>query len=726
MKKAKKSIYSRLNMFSILLLSTLLPCFLATLLLGATFLPMMRTTAGNNDKAYEKALLYAVSGEFERLFDDAADAVSAVENSPWIHSLYLRVVEGKKPDGQTKKEVTNALNRACVRSELKSLSFKFYDSSVLYNNRSVVDDQLRYEQIYRDQIQYLFFPLEDQMPTWSSIRFGGAEYLLYQTPFRDIEGGRYKGEINVFFNSDTVVSALSRTADGQALAFRLTDLEGNVLWRHELAHPEQETVTLSQTSSNGRFVFCVDVPKTVHSQTRSAVLPSMLTTLLLSLAISAILSYLLSRAAYRPVQKIVDKFIGTDSSRYNEFVALERVFDKILEEKSEAELSLDQLRPIARQRILGSLLDGTAVLEDSVDSQLDHCQICFRHGRFNVIALMAPFSQVEGVEEESTELAMETLLEHLRGQLQLQAYLYYEGSDNYRILINYDSWDTLQSFISQLSSNCRGYFHKAAADERVFLGVGQVVFSAEEIYRAAEQADTALNVAVLNRLEQPMFYTEVAPELNYDYFYPVSEEVLLSRAITNCNTQTAKELLYAIIEENERRTTLDPKCLSLLYMDLSSTVVRSGQSLGISLPPAELKEGYISLDEIRQRVETMIDDICQQILVRRQKNMNGTEVQILAYIDEHIFDQDLSLNSVAERFGKSSAYISTLFKEQRGTNYNNYVNHQRVMRAVRLLTEDKLDVNTVYPMVGYVSLSTFRRNFNKYAKSNPGDVMEEE
>jgi len=161
-------------------------------------------------------------------------------------------------------------------------------------------------------------------------------------------------------------------------------------------------------------------------------------------------------------------------------------------------------------------------------------------------------------------------------------------------------------------------------------------------------------------------------------------------------------------------------------MDLSSTVARSGQSLGITLPPADIRESYISLEEIRQRVETMIDDICQQILVRRQKTMNSTEVQILAYIDQHLYDQDLSLNSIAERYHKSSAYISTLFKEQRGTNYNNYVNHHRIMRAVHLLTEEKLDVNTVYPMVGYVSLSTFRRNFNKYAKSNPGDIVGEE
>jgi len=270
--KKTRSIYNRFNMFSILLLSTLLPCFLATLLLGATFLPMMSKAAESNDKAYEKALLYAASNEFERLLDVADDAVSAVEDSSWIHPLYLNVIEGKTPSAREKKEVTHDLNKACVRNELKSLSFKFYDSSILYNNRSVVDDQLRFADVYRDQIQYLFFSLKDQTPTWSVVQFGGNEYLLYQTPFRDIEGGRYKGEVNLLMTSNSLGEALLRATDHQATAFRLLDSRGDCLWEYRAKAGEQSTVTLTQTSRNGKFVFGVDVPVSIHGQTKSTVL----------------------------------------------------------------------------------------------------------------------------------------------------------------------------------------------------------------------------------------------------------------------------------------------------------------------------------------------------------------------------------------------------------------------------------------------------------------------
>ena len=321
---------------------------------------------------------------------------------------------------------------------------------------------------------------------------------------------------------------------------------------------------------------------------------------------------------------------------------------------------------------------------------------------------------------------METLLTHLGNKHSVLAYLYCEDSDHYRILVNYQTWDDLHGYLSQMFNNCQTYFGRQTAGEGLYLGVGQAVFSAEEIYRADEQAVNALHIAALNKLEQPMFYSEVAQEISFDYFYPMSEELLLSRAITNCNTETAMMLLNSIIDENLSRTKLDPKCIGLLYMDLASTVSRSGQSLGISLAPINIPEAVIELEDIRHRVADMINKLCTEIVARRQKNTNNTEKQIFAFIDEHIFDPDLSLSGIAQHFNKSPAYISTIFKEQRGTNYNSYVNQTRIMRAVQLLSEEKMDVNTVYPMVGYVSISTFRRNFVKYAKTNPGEINRKE
>lgn len=720
--KEKRSLYNYLNVFETMLLSTLLPCFLATLLLAMVFLPMMNRAAEDNDNARAQVVLDALSNQFEDLHENIGEITDVIEHSSWIHPLYLDMLNGKVPGASTKKVIARDLNMACNRAGAKSASFKFYDSPVLYNNRGVVSDQELYLNLFKDNIQYLFYTSDTQTSSFSTTYFDGVHYLLYQSPFRDIDGGRNKGEINILFQSSYLGEKLSSAIGVDMASCYLEDLDGNKLWEYNTELYNEETVTLSQRSPHYPLNLCIEIPASVHNQSRNTVVPAMIATLAVSLVISVVLSYILTRATYQPIQQIMWKFVGKDVDANNEFLALEYVFDQILQEKTEAEHSLDRLLPIAQQKVLGTLLDGTAILGDSAESQLDHCHIQFNFERFNVISMEVPFSQLQEAEVEcAAELALETLLDHLSGQLPLKAHLYYKDSDHYQIIVNYRSWENLQSYISLLTANCRQYFQKYTLAEGVYMGVGQVVFSPNEIYRAAEQADTAINVAVLNRLNQPMFYNEVAPELNYEYFYPMSEEMLLSRAITNCNTETAKELLYGIIEENRRRPQLNPKCLWLLHTDLASTVARSGQSLGITLAPIDTKEVYIGLDEVKNRIETMIEDICNQIISRRQKNITNSEMRILNYIDEHIFDPDLSLNGVAERFGKSTTYISLLFKEQRGIHYNTYVNQTRILRAVQIMGEQNVDSNAVYPMVGYVSLSTFRRNFTKYAKSNPGE-----
>ena len=95
------------------------------------------------------------------------------------------------------------------------------------------------------------------------------------------------------------------------------------------------------------------------------------------------------------------------------------------------------------------------------------------------------------------------------------------------------------------------------------------------------------------------------------------------------------------------------------------------------------------------------------------------EEKILAYIDENLFHPFLSLEYVAQHFDKSSAYISSVFKKARGMRYVDYVNRCRVARAEDMLRKEGTRISDVCAAVGYVSLTTFRRNFIKYTGKLP-------
>ena len=130
----------------------------------------------------------------------------------------------------------------------------------------------------------------------------------------------------------------------------------------------------------------------------------------------------------------------------------------------------------------------------------------------------------------------------------------------------------------------------------------------------------------------------------------------------------------------------------------------------------------MTLEEICALVEGMIDQICSRIMAKKSNTLSHTEQKILEYIDAHVFDQDLSLNKVGEAFQLSSSHISNIFREHQDTNFNNYVNRARISRALQLMAEEGIDFYQVYPLVGYTNLSTFRRNYSKFAKQNPGTI----
>jgi len=522
---------------------------------------------------------------------------------------------------------------------------------------------------------------------------------------------------------ETLGKELTDASENHAQRFVLLE-DGEEVWTY--GEEAEHAVPLSLALEDSDLTLSMSIPRQISTQTRRQVMPTTLLVLMLSLLVSLVLSYLLSRFTYKPIQTVVERFAQGKKTTGNELLALQQVFEKLLDEKSLAEDSLAHLRPMARQKLLSGLLDGTAFLEDSVEDQMRYCRVSFDREYCNVIAVFLPFAQVSA-ESCTTDLVMETLTEHLCRQLPIHAFAFSKDSDDFRILINYDSWDHMQAFLSLLLTSCKEYFREYELEQQVFLGVGQAVQSPEELYRAAEQAETAVNVAALNRLGQPMFYSEVAPELNYEYFYPFADELLLSRTISNCNTVSAKAHLNTIIEENKRNSKLAPKCLQLLYMDIYSTLSRSGRSLGIAMPPAEPEDKLANLDVIQRKLENLIDEICQQIAARRSKTIRPGEQKILTYIEEHLYDTGLSLNNIAAAFGMSNAYISTLIKNRYETNYCNYVNRARVVKAIQLMTEEGLDINAVYPLVGYTNLSTFRRNYSKYAGNSmsPEELLEE-
>ena len=95
------------------------------------------------------------------------------------------------------------------------------------------------------------------------------------------------------------------------------------------------------------------------------------------------------------------------------------------------------------------------------------------------------------------------------------------------------------------------------------------------------------------------------------------------------------------------------------------------------------------------------------------------EEDIVAYIDAHYCDENLSMQSLTSRFNVSNKYLSLLCKERFGVTYLQYIQSRRIKKAAELLREKRYSLTEIGVMCGYTNQLTFRRNFKSIMGVNP-------
>ena len=91
---------------------------------------------------------------------------------------------------------------------------------------------------------------------------------------------------------------------------------------------------------------------------------------------------------------------------------------------------------------------------------------------------------------------------------------------------------------------------------------------------------------------------------------------------------------------------------------------------------------------------------------------------ICSYITNNC-TKDLTLEAVAAKAGFSKCYFSRTFKAYTGQSFPDYLSRERLRIAETLLKDSDLSITDIFQQVGFNSISTFNRVFQKFKKVNP-------
>lgn len=161
-----------------------------------------------------------------------------------------------------------------------------------------------------------------------------------------------------------------------------------------------------------------------------------------------------------------------------------------------------------------------------------------------------------------------------------------------------------------------------------------------------------------------------------------------------------------------------------------------------------LMESYGMTEELRQKFEnyylnvanlspSSAVDVCYKILldaIHIRKDMVSKDEtkyfeeymsKALAYIEEHLDEEDLSIVSVAAYVYLNPVYFGRVFKSAMQMTFKKYLLQQRMERAKRLLEGGTENISTICDQVGISNPSYFTHLFKQYEGKLPSEYKKE-
>ena len=109
-------------------------------------------------------------------------------------------------------------------------------------------------------------------------------------------------------------------------------------------------------------------------------------------------------------------------------------------------------------------------------------------------------------------------------------------------------------------------------------------------------------------------------------------------------------------------------------------------------------------------------------VIPSKKSKMDVLVNILTYIDDH-YTEDLTLESLADRFGYNQYHFSKMFNTHVGCNLKNYINNLRIKQFVRTYNKDSGNITYLAYSVGFNSMPSFYRAFNEVYHCSPKEFF---
>ena len=214
---------------------------------------------------------------------------------------------------------------------------------------------------------------------------------------------------------------------------------------------------------------------------------------------------------------------------------------------------------------------------------------------------------------------------------------------------------------------------------------------------------------------------------------------IIETQTTLIRTQTIDKIKEALISGNEimAKTILkdcttvlpqpeDPLITAFLAKMLSAMIQDITTELKGIIKPLELPEYKPGNQReiFEQKYPEYFNRICESVRVNKNKNISTQGREVLAYINEHLYDPNLYITMVAAHFDISAPTLQKLVRQCTEKTFLDYVEKHRLDKASELLASTGDSVAQIAHICGFSSAATFSRSFKRIYGFPPSRLQE--
>lgn len=218
--------------------------------------------------------------------------------------------------------------------------------------------------------------------------------------------------------------------------------------------------------------------------------------------------------------------------------------------------------------------------------------------------------------------------------------------------------------------------------------------------------------------------SSLGPEPLYIGFAPAQEQELYANLQAG-QAERVITLTNRVLQRMDKEGATAEQHVSFAKETIAKTVkmmvaanVEIGDVLDRRSPYEELKR-CVDADDYRQLLERFLGDAARRIADKNEEKDPVTEF-VLDTIRKR-YDEDLSLEMIADSLGLTPSYVSRYVKEKTGSNFSDCLNEVRIKKAKELLRTSNVQVRDIATRVGYVNVTSFIRMFKKVTGMTPSE-----